>query len=606
MKNVTNLIKLACNAGWGSSRQPKIKMTGAIKLRRSQPEAVEALCRKRHVILNAPTGWGKSLVIAILCLFKMLRNKQLRCVIAVPQTIIARSFVTHRKLPFGQRFIDWLVVPENDLCRQSGTGKAKANRLVQFLADKHPAQFSSRIMVCSHATLSNTYALLKRRRRLSVFNNTLVWIDEAHHVMNAQIVNRTTTRSNRLGELVTYLVNSDSAHVGLATATFMRGDLRHIVPESMEEHFTRHDVPYDVYFNSMNPLESFEFNIMCSGYREGIARIFAKKVVPTIIYLPKRNSRYATKCKHTEFKSIINTLARTVGARPRKDGCVIMLGDLRVLDLVSTRGREKRKTYLDDGKPVDIIIALDMCKEGFDWVKAERSIIIGERHSVPEMIQMIGRLFRDNGKRKAAEVYQLLPVVPKNRAKFKEYRNNFLTVVFSSMLLEDVFAPLCFAENSRGRGKIRRMAEVMPDTEAFNALLQEFLYLAIEQEWQCLDDSIPHRNAMLHKHGVSAADFGWVWTSLWLRSAKLTCTVKQNKLNVTFEVLKHTSVTEGILMLASGICNGETFAELREAIGRGITRTPEQWVPIAEQLARDNVAGKLEGTARYKKGKARA
>ena len=73
---------------------------------------------------------------------------------------------------------------------------------------------------------------------------------------------------------------------------------------------------------------------------------------------------------------------------------MIYVGDVKVLDLVTEKGRDKRKEYLDNGGDVDMIIALDTCKEGFDWPKAERSIIIGERHSVPEMIQMIGRLFR--------------------------------------------------------------------------------------------------------------------------------------------------------------------------------------------------------------------
>ena len=44
---------------------------------------------------------------------------------------------------------------------------------------------------------------------------------------------------------------------------------------------------------------------------------------------------------------------------------------------------------------VDIIIALGMAKEGFDWVWCEHALTIGYRSSLTEIVQIIGRATRD-------------------------------------------------------------------------------------------------------------------------------------------------------------------------------------------------------------------
>lgn len=56
--------------------------------------------------------------------------------------------------------------------------------------------------------------------------------DEGHHVKNAQIADENETVSNSLGALSTYCLTHGS-HIGLATATYMRGDARHILPDKM-------------------------------------------------------------------------------------------------------------------------------------------------------------------------------------------------------------------------------------------------------------------------------------------------------------------------------------------------------------------------------------
>ena len=44
---------------------------------------------------------------------------------------------------------------------------------------------------------------------------------------------------------------------------------------------------------------------------------------------------------------------------------------------------------------VDIIVALGMAKEGFDWIWCEHALTVGYRASLTEIVQIIGRATRD-------------------------------------------------------------------------------------------------------------------------------------------------------------------------------------------------------------------
>ena len=47
-----------------------------------------------------------------------------------------------------------------------------------------------------------------------------------------------------------------------------------------------------------------------------------------------------------------------------------------------------------DRNSVDIIIALGMAKEGFDWIWCEHALTVGYRASLTEVVQIIGRATR--------------------------------------------------------------------------------------------------------------------------------------------------------------------------------------------------------------------
>jgi len=517
---------------WDRVALPPIAPPAEPVLRDSQNKVVRVLKDARCMILEAPTGWGKSLAMCILTLAKLLRDPRLRCVIAVPQTTIGSNFRRDWQLhvPGHAERLRWEV--QYNLCEPYTLNTV--HELLSFLT-RRPISLADRILICTHATLAQAYRRLKRSNRLDALKNTLVWIDEGHHVMNAQVVNSRETISNALGELVKHAAAHRGTHVGLATATYQRGDMRHIIPDALREaQFVEAHIDYEEYFRECAPVESFEFRVICGSTLEALKRIFRRQA-STILYLAKRNSRYAEACKYTEVRKIIRQLSQLYHKAakritdPETGARLIRIGHLHILDLVTEQGRAARKHYLDrskedKSKKVDIILALDTCKEGFDWDSAQRCIILGERYSIPEKIQMIGRLFRRGPGKKHAEVYQVLPAAVPNCKDFKDRQNSILTVMFAAMLLEDVFLPISVtgpdAKCKRSRRTRDRhsdkLIDLFPDSNAFLEFQREFFIAVHDHDYET---AYRQCRGLLSKYGIPKERWKATWERLWRRFA---------------------------------------------------------------------------------------
>ena len=84
---------------------------------------------------------------------------------------------------------------------------------------------------------------------------------------------------------------------------------------------------------------------------------------------------------------------------------------IKVADLVNDnpKDRDKIVDYLrtmDDVEDMDLIIALGMAKEGFDWPYCEHALTVGYRGSLTEIIQIIGRCTRDSEQQDSRSVHQ--------------------------------------------------------------------------------------------------------------------------------------------------------------------------------------------------------
>ena len=129
--------------------------------------------------------------------------------------------------------------------------------------------------------------------------------------------------------------------------------------------------------------------------------------VKTIVHIPNVNSRESLKDKEREVNEIMQSLGEWKGIDPAtgfhqiqtKEGRVLKVADLvddsdlamrsRVLTALKDPAQKNNRDY------VDIIIALGMAKEGFDWIWCEHALTIGYRSSLTEIVQIIGRATRD-------------------------------------------------------------------------------------------------------------------------------------------------------------------------------------------------------------------
>ncbi len=102
------------------------------------------------------------------------------------------------------------------------------------------------------------------------------------------------------------------------------------------------------------------------------------------LHIPNVNSRESTKDKIREVEHIIEELGEWQGTDPQTGFQLVKTADgkiLKIADLVDddSSKRDKVATALKDPAHknnrdhVDIIIALGMAKEGFDWIWCESS-----------------------------------------------------------------------------------------------------------------------------------------------------------------------------------------------------------------------------------------
>lgn len=100
--------------------------------------------------------------------------------------------------------------------------------------------------------------------------------------------------------------------------------------------------------------------------------------------------------------------------------------------------------YLRNIKSVDdmdLIIALGMAKEGFDWPYCEHALTVGYRGSLTEIIQIIGRATRDSENKTTAQFTNLIAQPDAHNDEVKLSVNNMLKAITSSLLMEQVLAP---------------------------------------------------------------------------------------------------------------------------------------------------------------------
>ena len=120
------------------------------------------------------------------------------------------------------------------------------------------------------------------------------------------------------------------------------------------------------------------------------------------------------------------------------DGKLIKVADL-VNDVPSERTKLveylRTMTELDE---MDLIIALGMAKEGFDWPFCEHALTVGYRGSLTEIVQIIGRATRDSSNKTHAQFTNLIAQPDAADGEVKVAVNNMLKAISASLLMEQV------------------------------------------------------------------------------------------------------------------------------------------------------------------------
>ena len=172
----------------------------------------------------------------------------------------------------------------------------------------------------------------------------------------------------------------------------------------------------------------------------------------TIVHIPNVNSGESTKDKLEEVGFIIDAIGHVEGTDPDTGIISIRHKDtgeiLRVADLVDDTDQKKRADTLHylghvaakERDAVDIIIALGMAKEGFDWPFAEHALTVGYRASLTEVIQIIGRVTRDSPGKGHAQFTNLIAEPDAAEGEVKVSVNNMLKAITASLLMEQVLA----------------------------------------------------------------------------------------------------------------------------------------------------------------------
>lgn len=406
--------------------------TDEMGMRKMQQRAYRKFA-SQYLLVKAPPASGKSRALMFVALEKLRQGMVKKVIVAVPERSIGKSFAS-TNLTSGGFHTDWEVTRRYDLCSPGGESM-KTGVFAAFMEDK-----DAKTLVCTHSTLRFAYDKIGK----DAFNDCLLAIDEFHHV--------SSERDNKLGELIRTIMNETNAHILAMTGSYFRGDCMAVLSPSDEHRFDKCTFNYYEQLNGYQYLKSLGigFHFYNGKYYDALKN---KQVLDlekkTIIYIPHPNQAESTKEKLAEVDYILEC----IGTYQFVDDCGIYHlttndgKEIKVADLVNDRDLEQRErvmSYLRNVKKpedIDIIIALGMAKEGFDWPYCETTLTIGYRGSLTEVVQIIGRCTRDSENKNHAQFTNLVAEPNANREEIVESVNNILKAITASLLMEEVIAP---------------------------------------------------------------------------------------------------------------------------------------------------------------------
>ena len=384
----------------------------------------------QYLLLKAPPASGKSRALMFIALDKLHKQGIKKVIVAVPEKSIGGSFGKTDLMLHGF-FANWEPQDEYNLCTAGGDNK-KVEAFIRFMNS------DAKILICTHATLRFAFEQIDE----SKFNDCLLAIDEFHHVSADK-------ETSRLGSLLHSITSKSTAHIVAMTGSYFRGDGVAVLMPEDEEKFTKITYNYYEQLNGYTYLKSLGigYHFYQGKYTSAIAEVLDTNK-KTILHIPHPNSGESTKDKYQELDTIIDIIG-DVTDQDKETGIIYVkrYSDgkiLKVAGLIEVVGRDKVMEYLRNIKcedDMDLIIAIGMAKEGFDWPYCEHALTVGYRGSLTEVIQIIGRCTRDSKNKTHAQFTNLIaqPDATNDQVTFSV--NNMLKAITCSLLMEQVLAP---------------------------------------------------------------------------------------------------------------------------------------------------------------------
>jgi superfamily II DNA or RNA helicase len=406
----------------------------ALGMRPMQERAYERR-GEQYLLIKSPPASGKSRALMFIALDKLQNQGLKQAIIVVPEKTIGSSFSDEPLSQFGF-WADWSVKPKWNLCNAPGAENGgKVNSVGTFLKS------DDKVLVCTHAT----FRFAVDEFGVEAFDHRLIAVDEFHHV--------SANPDNKLGLHLGQFIARDRVHIVAMTGSYFRGDAEAVLAPEDESKFDTVTYTYYEQLNGYEYLKQLDIGYFfySGSYTDDILKVLdpAEK---TIIHIPNVNSRESTKDKIREVEHIIEELGEWQGTDPSTGFQLVKAPGgriLRIADLVDDDPNKrnmvsaalKDPAHKDNRDHVDIIIALGMAKEGFDWIWCEHALTVGYRASLTEIVQIIGRATRDAPGKTRARFTNLIAEPDASEQAVTEAVNDTLKAIAASLLMEQVLAP---------------------------------------------------------------------------------------------------------------------------------------------------------------------
>lgn len=402
---------------------------------RPMQERAYARRGEQYLLIKSPPASGKSRALMFIALDKLANQGLKQAIIVVPEKSIGASF-NDESLSASGFWADWHVDPKWNLCNAPGNDNGGKVRSLGAFLDS-----GDKVLVCTHAT----FRFAVDAYGVEAFDDRLIAVDEFHHV--------SANPDNKLGSHLGAFIARGRTHIVAMTGSYFRGDAEAVLAPQDEARFDTVTYTYYEQLNGYEYLKQLDIGYCFYGgsYVDDILHALDPDE-KTIIHIPNVNSRESTKDKIREVELILQALGDWQGIDPatgfqlvqRPDGRVLRVADL-VDDEPSKRDRVsaalKDPAQKNNRDHVDIIIALGMAKEGFDWIWCEHALTVGYRASLTEIVQIIGRATRDAPGKTRARFTNLIAEPDASEEAVTEAINDTLKAIAASLLMEQVLAP---------------------------------------------------------------------------------------------------------------------------------------------------------------------